>query len=217
MQVKCTGETAHSPRREPPAARQHGIDRHSTCGRCELQRRHHEIEIEMDGVLNCLGCFLWVDLGTGAAATPGSEAEAAFNAAFDGGEQERTFPSTFPFGDPAFGPSATPEEEQQETVDARCNDFTSLCSRRTLRERRYASNWQNPLRNRFSGLIGLARTTQLIQIGTTKSFFLSLSRPNTYQSRSPRLHSETSLNGLLGVQRNSLPTLLLRSQRLTLL
>lgn len=145
MQVKCTGETAHSPRREPPAARQHGIDRHSTCGRCELQRRHHEIEIEMDGVLNCLGCFLWVDLGTGAAATPGSEAEAAFNAAFDGGEQERTFPSTFPFGDPAFGPSATPEEEQQETVDARCNDFTSLCSRRTLREGRYASNWQNPL------------------------------------------------------------------------
>jgi hypothetical protein len=91
-----------------------------------VQTREHSLLVEKDGELNCLGCFVWVDLGIGDPAPLSRE---------DDSEDAEGFESSFPFGDPSL---------QRPGGSSRLNDFTSLCTERTLR-RTYASNWQNPL------------------------------------------------------------------------
>jgi hypothetical protein len=90
-----------------------------------VQTREHELTVEKDGELNCLGCFLWVDLGIGEPAPLPHK---------DEGEDEE-FESRFPFGDASL---LLPHGSKP------LNDFTSLCTTQTLRST-YASNWQNPL------------------------------------------------------------------------
>eukprot|EP00966_Prymnesium_polylepis_P298723 6903441-Prymnesium_polylepis.1 len=88
-----------------------------------VQERRHELVVSRAGVLNCLGCFLWVDLGAGQPFDGVDEAEA-----------DAFLEPRFPFGDHSL-PAA----------QGRCNEFTSLCSAGTLAAGSYASNWQNPL------------------------------------------------------------------------
>ena len=70
--------------------------------------------------------FLWVDLGIGA---PAEVEEEPVEGSTDG------FAHRFPFG--AGGCAAAGA--------ARLNDFTSLCTSETMREKTHASNWMNPL------------------------------------------------------------------------
>ena len=85
-------------------------------------------------MLNCLGVFIWVDLGIGPAAEI-SEDEMPRGPA-DG------FAHRFPFGaDSGAGAAAVAAAES----GVRLNDFTSLCTPDTIRERTHATNWYNPL------------------------------------------------------------------------
>jgi hypothetical protein len=95
----------------------------------EVQTREHVFLFTRDGVLNCLGVFIWVDLGIGA---PAEVEEEPVEGSSDG------FAHRFPFG--AGGCAAA-----GAAGAARLNDFTSLCTSETMREKTHASNWMNPL------------------------------------------------------------------------
>jgi hypothetical protein len=93
------------------------------------QAHQHEFIVSKDSELNCLGCFVWVDLGIGEPAPRTDDAS--------GGSAR--FESRFPFGDSAVSGALGCAGQQQ------LNDFTSLCTTETLSNCTYASNWQNPL------------------------------------------------------------------------
>lgn len=95
-----------------------------------VQTKAHEFVVAKDGELNCLGCFIWVDLGLGEPAPPSEDNDKE-------DEDESGFKSCFPFGDGSL-PGGSGSKR-------RLNDFTSLCTEQTLRNSTYASNWQNPL------------------------------------------------------------------------
>jgi len=95
------------------------------------------------GKLNCLGCFLWVDLGMGEPHDPAAERSADQTSTKDlpstsqrtVGDSDSSFASCFPFGDHSL-----------VDLDGRkLNDFSTLCCDDTLRNGMYASNWQNVL------------------------------------------------------------------------
>ena len=97
----------------------------------EIQTREHVFTVARGGVLNCLGVFIWVDLGIGdPAAIP--EPETVCNGA-DG------FAHRFPFG------AGEGVGEAAAATGTRLNDFTSLCTSDTIREQTHATNWMNPL------------------------------------------------------------------------
>lgn len=100
----------------------------------EVQTREHLFTIARDGVLNCLAVFIWVDLGIGPAAEISADEMSPGPA--DG------FAHRFPFGaDSGAGAAAVAAAES----GVRLNDFTSLCTPDTVRERTHATNWFNPL------------------------------------------------------------------------
>ena len=117
-----------------------------------VQTRQHECTFARDGVLNCLGVFIWVDLGVGAPPRVGGgtldesagvasedgagEAGEADEAGEAGEAGEGAFEHRFPFG----AATSAPAEGGK-----RLNDFTSLCTAGTMRERTHVTNWMNPL------------------------------------------------------------------------
>ena len=99
----------------------------------QVQSRESLFTFEHDGVCNCLGVFLWVDLGLGG---PSKEASAVPCTDGGGGGGGERFQSRFPFGASALGRGEGSE---------RLNDFTSLCTPETCANRTHATNWLNPL------------------------------------------------------------------------
>ena len=108
-----------------------------------VQVREHEFVFVKDGVCNCLGVFIWVDLGVGG---PSPDAKSVARVA-----GEARLPSRFPFGanvaatagDERPGASGAPVRGAAPT--SALNDFTSLCTPETLSSRTHATNWLNPL------------------------------------------------------------------------
>ena len=96
------------------------------------QERTHEFAIRHAGELNCLGCFLWVDLGIGEPSPGGTAAVAGGGSGLE---------STFPFGDQS-ALSLLPTLPGEPRL---LNDFTSLCCDDTQANHTYVSKWQNPL------------------------------------------------------------------------
>jgi len=106
-----------------------------------VQRRSHELHIARAGELNCLGCFLWVDLGIGEPALGDAAPPPA-----DDDDDDGPFDGAFPFGDEsALSLLPTLAAAAPGQPRSRLNDFTSLCCDETQASHTYASNWQNPL------------------------------------------------------------------------
>ena len=106
-----------------------------------VQTREHVFSIARNGVLNCLGVFIWVDLGIGPAAEISDDETEISEGEMSGGPAEG-FAHRFPFGaDSGAGAAAVAAAES----GVRLNDFTSLCTPDTIRERTHATNWFNPL------------------------------------------------------------------------
>ena len=97
-----------------------------------VQTRTHELRVTRAGELNCLGCFLWVDLGIGEPSPGGTAAVAGGGSGLE---------STFPFGDQS-ALSLLPTLPGEPRL---LNDFTSLCCDDTQANHTYVSKWQNPL------------------------------------------------------------------------
>jgi len=100
------------------------------------QVRQHKLVIRRAGELNCLGCFLWVDLGVGRASPATARQPPPRAVGSHVGEGDLA--CRFPFGHHAAFPA-------DEGASRSLNQFTSLCSEATVRDATYASNWQNHL------------------------------------------------------------------------
>jgi hypothetical protein len=108
----------------------------------DVEARVATFEMSRDGILDCLGVFIWVDLGLGGP-SPSQGTEARESPAASG-----ALPSVYPFGDTSLeGAVADSEGDSEGGMGGapRLNDFTSLCTGHTRRARTHATNWMNPL------------------------------------------------------------------------
>jgi hypothetical protein len=121
------------------------LEKEATGAAHDVQTREHVFTVARDGVLNCIGIFIWVDLGIGAPAEVPecAAADAGDDAGMGGCSDVARFVHRFPFG--ARVGSAGSTAFAAAPTDARLNDFTSLCTAETMRDRTHASNWMNPL------------------------------------------------------------------------